>query len=116
MPDQNDRLFNDADALIDRTNENVVIKGRPAAARPSVTFFEDANYQGKSFEVPFERIPLPQRYPLPVSSVKLSPGLKVTLYDAAEGEGASLVVTGDTPDLGDFNNKTQSFRLAEADA
>lgn len=46
-----------------------------------------------------------------LSSVKVTPGIKVTLYVDANFGGAQMVITSDTAHLGDFNDKTSSIKI-----
>ena len=76
---------------------------------PQVTFYRDANYAVKlgSFG--------PGRYNIhtdndTISSVQVPDGLKLTLYEHAEWQGASKSFTRDAVYVGDdFNDRTSSF-------
>ncbi len=46
-----------------------------------------------------------------LSSVKVGPGVKVTLYAEAGLKGESFVVTSDTPNVGGFNDKARSISV-----
>ncbi|RRJ67645.1 hypothetical protein EHV15_18345 [Paenibacillus oralis] len=46
-----------------------------------------------------------------LSSVKVTPGIKVTLYEDANFGGGKVVITSDTAYLGDFNDKTSSLKV-----
>jgi hypothetical protein len=94
---------------------HLVVQG-PLIPHITATFFADPEYQGDSEEVG------PIEFPYPVDriigdnrigSVKVPPGLKVTLHEHADGSGDSRVLTEDTGSLGDFNNKTSSVTVEE---
>ncbi len=85
------------------------------------TFYEDANYGGWSVSL------RPGRYDtgdlaslgIPndkISSVKITSGLKVTLYENIGFGGQSKTITGDTSSLPDFNDKTSSIVIEAASA
>lgn len=46
-----------------------------------------------------------------ITSVKVPKGWKVTLYDDWHFTGATRVLTGDTPNLQDFNDRTSSIKV-----
>lgn len=46
-----------------------------------------------------------------LSSLKVTPGIKVTLYEHLNFGGAQRVITSDTASLGDFNDKTSSLKI-----
>lgn len=47
-----------------------------------------------------------------LSSVKVTPGIKVTLYEHKDFQGASKVLLADTSYVGDdFNDKTSSIKI-----
>lgn len=67
-----------------------------------VTIYDDINYSGRKWSYPEGQ--WPDLGPLggKVSSVKISPGLKVTLYQNKNFGGGFLILDKDTPNLGEF--------------
>ena len=85
-------------------------------ARPVVTLFE-GNFSGRSKKLSVGRFSTQQLgiADNSLSSVKVTPGLVVTLYDQPDFKGKSFIIKGSnasTTDLAGFNNLTSSIVVA----
>jgi hypothetical protein len=79
-----------------------------------VTVFEHNNYGGRSQELGagYHAGPLAIGNDV-VSSAKVPPGWRVTLYEHGPGTGRTKVLTADTPALPDFNDVTSNILVEE---
>ena len=85
-----------------------------AVVEAAVTIFEANNFSGRQ-----QRLAAPGRYNMAqlginndtLSSLRVPPGIRVTLYEAADFEGKARTVTHDQSSLGDFNDLTSSLEI-----
>ena len=91
----------------DRTSSIVVER----SAFPGVVVYEHNNYAGRSQVLDVGRYDVGQLSigNDQISSGKVPPGWKVTLYQEAGFRGNTKVLTADTPALPDFNDRTSSI-------
>lgn len=91
--------------------------GLTSTDRGVATLYQDSNYGGYGFALPEGTFTLAQlrSYGIQnndVSSLKVLPGYKVTLYDNDNFSGASVVYTSDVNFVGgDWNDKATSVRI-----
>ncbi|MEU8779857.1 beta/gamma crystallin-related protein [Streptomyces sp. NPDC048606] len=85
-----------------------------------VIIYRDANYEGPSHELAFGVYDFNYLSNLAigdntVSSVRVPEHYKVELYDGHDFTGEKLVLTADTPWLGDFNfnDRTSSIKVLD---
>jgi M6 family metalloprotease-like protein len=85
---------------------SIVVEGKAVAV-----VYEHNNYVGRSQELAVGRYDLGQLSigNDVISSVKVPPGWTVTLYQHAGFQGATKVLTTNTPTLPDFNDRTSSL-------
>lgn len=87
-------------------------------AASKIIVFDRENYYGKQVWL------LPGKYDVNrvrskigndrISSVKVTPGFQVKLFDEAGFKGQSITLTSDTPSLGSLNNKISSLIIERA--
>lgn len=82
-----------------------------------VTIFENTNFGGRSQElnIGYTAGPLAIGNDV-VSSVRVPPGLKITLYEHGPGNGRTKVLTADAASLPDFNDITSNVLVEELPA
>lgn len=108
--------YNDWTSSIEVWNGNVA---QPPVSTPVSTpvkpcvVFKDANFSGASHELLVGNY---DHYQLgvgndTVSSLRVAPGYRVTLYEHGGFSGATRVFTGDSSYIGDFNDKVSSVRV-----
>ena len=84
---------------------------------PVATFYQDINYGGYAVQLPegaYNQAQLEAHgiQTNDITSLKVTPGFKVTVYDGASFNGSSKVLTGDTNYIGnDWNDKTSSIKI-----
>ncbi|MCW5805165.1 MAG: hypothetical protein KIT31_22530 [Deltaproteobacteria bacterium] len=79
-----------------------------------VTFYIDANYGGGSMTLDEGRYDI-DRLSIgndKLSSVRVPPGWRVVLFEHAHFQGRTVVLEGDAPFLGDFNDLTSSIAIS----
>ena len=83
------------------------------AASGAVCVYKDPNYAGTPLCFSADKPTMDQGWDNKVSSVKVTAGYKVELFDKASFGAASVVLTADAPKLAklDFDNKTSSVRV-----
>ncbi len=86
-----------------------------AVAAPTVCFFERSNYAGASFCASADSNWVGASWNDRISSVRVSGGAQVDLYQHINYGGAKLTLKGDTARLRDasFNNIASSFRIRD---
>ena len=90
---------------------------KQAAALPGdakVCFYEDVNYQGRSFCASDTRAWIGSAWNDRVSSVRVKDGFRADLFENAEFRGRSLTLSGDAAAIPRFNDLASSFRLSSA--
>ncbi|NEQ65195.1 MAG: hypothetical protein F6K21_06795 [Symploca sp. SIO2D2] len=83
---------------------------------PSAIVYKDKDYQGKSKRLLAGRYNMSQLGTVgndTISSLKVSSGCTVTLYEHSDFQGNSTRITEDTLDLSSFNDKTSSLIVTE---
>lgn len=90
----------------DKTS-SIVVRG----SDPAVVIYEHNNYAGRGQVLDVGRYDIGQLTigNDVISSVKVPPGWKVTLYEHAHFKGTARVITADTSALSGFNDKTSSI-------
>lgn len=84
-----------------------------AAVSNPVCFYEHINYQGASFCTGASSTWIGSSWNDRVSSVKVSPGYKVQLFEHINNGGRSLTLSGDIASLvsAGFNDRTSSYKV-----
>jgi len=93
----------------------LLVAATPAQANPNVTFYEDANYRGRSMSVGegnYDTYQLRAVGDNNISSVTVPHGWRVVLYDEPHFKGRSITLDSDTTFLSSFNDLTSSIRVS----
>ncbi|MDC3962931.1 peptidase inhibitor family I36 protein [Polyangium jinanense] len=75
-------------------------------------FFENGNYGGRIVPISAERFRVPwigNEWNDTISSIRVAPLCTVTVYEDVNFTGESLMVSADTPWLGDWNDRISSY-------
>jgi len=125
---QSGMLNTDNRCLVGRYNDSVtsvVVRKQASvtAATPAITLYANCNFRGGSVQLPagqYDKDTLKNSLvgDNTVSSIKLTEGYKVTIYDGPKYAGQSLVLTGDDDclDNDDMNEKLSSMIVESATA
>lgn len=83
-----------------------------------VVFFEHINYQGRSWTFDGDQAFVGDDANDQFSSVRVPPGVSVTLFQHRDFGGSSVTLTADTPDLRDkgFNDSASSVKFSGSGA
>jgi hypothetical protein len=87
-----------------------------SAAAPRVTLFADSKFSGPSegFRIgAYDRVDLGRVGDDRASSVKVPPGLQVTLFEHAGFKGRTKLLTADAPDLGGFDDLGSALEVTQ---
>lgn len=84
--------------------------------RAGVCFYADTDYRGESFCVNAGEslANVGGRYNDKISSVRVFGGVRVVVFEHGNFEGAGRTITGDVPNLGDWNDRISSFQASGA--
>ncbi len=104
--------YNNGSPAYDTPRFSYTVNGNTATG--PVCFFADVNYTGASSCVSADSGWIGSAWNDRISSVKVAPGYRVTLFNDINFGGSSLALTGDEPNLVNrgFNDLTSSYRVA----
>lgn len=104
--------YNNGSPAYDTPRFSYTVNGNTATG--PVCFFADVNYTGASSCVSADSGWIGSAWNDRISSVKVAPGYRVTLFNDINFGGSSLALTGDEPNLVNrgFNDLASSYRVA----
>lgn len=104
--------YNNGSPAYDTPRFSYTVSGNTATG--AVCFFADVNYTGASTCVSADSGWIGSTWNDRISSVKVAPGYRVTLFNDINFGGSSLALTGDEPNLVNrgFNDLASSYRVA----
>ncbi len=110
------KAFNDHTSSIRIINLQSSQSSQSSQVQQKPTFYEHCNYEGRNWNLDVGDYSWVENAGIPndlISSVKVPPGIQVTLYEHSNFDGRQLILTNDTPCLvgQSFNDHTSSIRV-----